>query len=161
VAVEDGLRDTYAYLSAELDRQFERKSSLESRVAMVVSANVALVALFIAAADVLGPIEVKHGWEQALSILGLVALGLSTLAALIGGLPLNYPTLPKGDLDAFVTKVVAGESVTDILEDLATTTIDQIDSAQSANNVKAWAVLGAVVFASLGAGLLAVVIVWG
>jgi hypothetical protein len=146
-----------AYIESELNYEWQRKASFETRAFAVASGNVGLATLFLALDAQFKFINtLTSGGERAFVFSSLGCAIISTLAAIVSAIPHNYPTVDIEAIRDLMKEVVAGKSDdTDVHDQVLEARLEQLKGATRANSAKAAA--SVVAFAGLGVSALCLI----
>lgn len=143
----DGMKAAVAYVADEYAKEWQRKTSLETRALAVGTADFALVTLFGIWVDRLAllPDLTDSSLAKWLCV-GALGGALAAFALALGGaLLFRFHGVELDVMDAFIDATRTGEGMedTDVLDEIARTYLGQLRAARGANARKfsmlAWA----------------------
>lgn len=143
-----------AYVDSELTYEWQRKSAMETRAFGIVTADLALAALFFAIADQLDLLAGLNSSPSAgLRVVATVAAASSVLLSVAAALPMKYAA-PR--LKAVRRLLADVESMTenDVAQEVLETRVAQLASARISNGIKAALTIAAFVAMATSAGAL-------
>jgi hypothetical protein len=134
MSIEDQLSN---YLARELSDEWQRKASVENRAFALISASLAIAALFFAAGDQLDLFpQLAASPSPGLLIIALVAVSASVLSALLAALPLSYRAPKTKAIDELI-RDLPHLSSSEVAAELLQTQLEQLKSARRSNGAKA------------------------
>jgi hypothetical protein len=146
-----------AYIESELNYEWQRKTSFETRAFAIASGNVGLATLFLAL-DAQFKLTNTLGstGERALIFTSLACAIASTLAAVFSAIPYNYPTVDHEAISDLLKAIDTGSADdADICDQVLEARLEQLRRAFHANSTKAVASIAA--FIGLGLSALCII----
>lgn len=139
---EENIAAVSNVIEAEMTSAWARKASFEVRAFSIVTANLAIVTVFLAVQNALGfTAFTQNGAVRALVVTCLILVSLSLVSAGLSALPRDYPVMEKGGYGDFLKEAADGEAV-DLVVEFTEFRIGQLESATLSNEKKAfWTVL--------------------
>lgn len=126
-----------AYVDSEFDYEWRRKTSLETRAFALVTANLAMVTLYLAvrAQSTLLAV-IQGGAPRCFAVVAFALIAISTFAAVISAAPMRYAG-PHPDAFQELANSLQSEKAASVQKEIIEARIAQLSRAFEANNRKA------------------------